>query len=82
MNPLLDRHVMDKRSEIILTPLDLHRLETHLDALPEETFPGKKASRAELDRAEVIERQYEFDDALNVLARCSLSEETGRRVMA
>ncbi|MDN5836515.1 MAG: nucleoside diphosphate kinase regulator [Nitrosospira sp.] len=46
---------MNSTPQIILTSQDLDRLETLLESLPENAFPGKAALRAELDRAEVVE---------------------------
>lgn len=46
---------MNSTPQIILTSQDLDRLETLLESLPENAFPGKSALRAELDRAEIVE---------------------------
>lgn len=46
---------MDKRPQVIITSRDLDRLETLLDSLPANAFPGKEALEAELVRAEVVE---------------------------
>lgn len=45
---------MDKKPQIILTSRDLDRLETLLESLPADAFPGKAALQAELDRAEIV----------------------------
>ena len=50
----LTKNPMEKRPRIILTSLDLDRLEALLEALPAAIFPGKIELRAELDRAEVV----------------------------
>jgi regulator of nucleoside diphosphate kinase len=46
---------MDKTPNIILSSLDLDRLEALLASLPLQAFPGRAALRAELDRADVVE---------------------------
>jgi regulator of nucleoside diphosphate kinase len=46
---------MDNIPNIILSSLDLDRLETLLASLPQQAFPGRAALRAELDRADVVE---------------------------
>jgi regulator of nucleoside diphosphate kinase len=46
--------VSDK-PKIIVSSLDLERLQTLLDALPATAFPGKTDLQAELDRAEIVE---------------------------
>ncbi|MFP5406130.1 MAG: nucleoside diphosphate kinase regulator [Gammaproteobacteria bacterium] len=46
---------MEKKPGIILSSLDYDRLESLLDSLPDQAFPGKKGLQAELDRAEVVE---------------------------
>jgi regulator of nucleoside diphosphate kinase len=46
---------MKNKPRIILTSLDLERLEKLLDSLPENAFPGKLALQEELDRAELVE---------------------------
>lgn len=45
---------MDKKPQIILTSLDLDRLEALLESIPADAFPGKAALQAELDRAEIV----------------------------
>lgn len=46
---------MEKKPGIILSSLDYDRLESLLDSLPDQAFPGKRGLQAELDRAEVVE---------------------------
>ena len=46
---------MNSRPKIILTSQDLERLESLLESLPANAFPGKEALRAELDRADIVE---------------------------
>lgn len=46
---------VNTKPKITLSSLDLDRLETLLDSLPADAFPGKDALRAELDRAELVE---------------------------
>ena len=46
---------MNNRPKIILTSQDLERLETLLEALPANAFPGRQALLAELERAEIVE---------------------------
>ncbi len=68
---------MEKRPGIILTSLDLDRLETILDALPEETFPGKKELLAELDRAEVVEPEDVPSDVVTMNSKVRFVLESG-----
>lgn len=42
-------------ARIVLTTRDFDRLEALLDALPANSFPGKEALEAELERAEIVE---------------------------
>jgi len=44
-----------KVPRIVLTSRDFTRLEDLLDSLPANSFPGKAALRAELERAEIVE---------------------------
>jgi regulator of nucleoside diphosphate kinase len=46
---------MNSRPKIILTSQDLERLESLLESLPANAFPGKETLRAELDRADIVE---------------------------
>ncbi|MGX2040453.1 nucleoside diphosphate kinase regulator [Methylocaldum sp. MU1018] len=46
---------MDKKPKIIVSSMDLERLEDLIDSLPANAFPGKAELQAELDRAEVVE---------------------------
>ena len=48
---------MDKKPAIIVSTLDMDRLDTLLESLKENDFPGKTDLRAELDRAEIVEPQ-------------------------
>jgi len=68
---------MDKRPGIILTSLDLDRLEAILDALPAETFPGKTELRAELDRAEVVEPEAVPPDVVTMNSKVRFVLESG-----
>lgn len=68
---------MEKRPVIILTSLDLDRLEAILDALPEETFPGKKELLAELDRAEVVEPEDVPADVVTMNSKVRFVLESG-----
>jgi regulator of nucleoside diphosphate kinase len=43
------------KPKIVVSSLDLERLQTLLDALPATAFPGKADLQAELDRAEIVE---------------------------
>ena len=45
------------KPQIILSSLDLERIEAVLAALPASVFPGKAELQAELDRADVVEPQ-------------------------
>lgn len=45
---------MDKQPNIILSSLDLDRLEALLESASDNAFPGKTALQAELDRADVV----------------------------
>ena len=47
--------IMQSKPNIVVSSLDLDRLETLLAATPERGFPGKAALQAELDRADVRE---------------------------
>jgi len=47
--------VMNSKPNIVVSSLDLDRLEDLLATLPERDFPGKAALQAELDRADVLE---------------------------
>ena len=44
---------MNNQPHIIISSLDLARIERLLDSLPDQRFPGKRALEQELDRAEV-----------------------------
>jgi regulator of nucleoside diphosphate kinase len=46
---------MEDKPKIVVSTLDLDRLEALLDATPDRSFPGKAALQAELARAEVRE---------------------------
>ncbi len=46
---------MNRKPRVVLTSQDLERLETLLESLPADAFPGKNELRAELDRADVVE---------------------------
>lgn len=46
---------VNTKPHIILSSRDLERLESLLDSVPEDAFPGRAALLAELDRAEVVE---------------------------
>ncbi len=48
---------MQKKPKIILSSLDVERLERLLERLTEQEFPGKTVLLAELERAEVVEPQ-------------------------
>lgn len=69
---------MDKRPEIILTSLDLNRLEKILDALPADTFPGKTELQAELDRAEVVAPQDVPSDVVTMNSKVRFVLESGK----
>ena len=43
-----------KNTRIVLTSLDLQRLQTLLDSLPANAFPYKASLEAELERADVV----------------------------
>ena len=45
---------MSVKANIILSSLDVERLEKPLDALPRGSFPGQAELRAELDRGDVV----------------------------
>ncbi len=45
---------MSEKANIILSSLDVERLEKLLDALPRGTIPGQAELRAELDRGDVV----------------------------
>ncbi|GAB6057215.1 nucleoside diphosphate kinase regulator [Desulfonatronum parangueonense] len=46
---------MNKKPKIILSTVDVQRLETLLDALAPDSFPGMADLEEELERAEVVE---------------------------
>ena len=46
---------MSRKPQIILSSLDLDRIEALLAAIPASVFPGKADLQAELDRADVVE---------------------------
>lgn len=46
---------MHDKPKIIVSSLDLERLQAVLDALPATTFPGKADLQDELDRAEIVD---------------------------
>ena len=46
---------MNKKPSIIISALDLERLEALLDKMGDHTLPGAAVLRAELQRAEVVE---------------------------
>lgn len=46
---------MNNKPQIVLTSQDLERLETLLESLPSNAFPGRNELRDELDRAEIVE---------------------------
>ncbi len=46
---------MTRKPQIIISSLDLDRIESLLAALPASAFPGKADLEAELDRADVVE---------------------------
>ena len=46
---------MHKKPNIVLSTVDLHRLETLLDALAPDSFPGMAELEEELARAQVVE---------------------------
>jgi regulator of nucleoside diphosphate kinase len=43
-----------RKTRIVLTSLDFDRLETLLDSLPSNAFPGKAELQREFERAEVV----------------------------
>ena len=44
-----------EKPKIIVSSQDYDRLDTLMSSLPEDSFPGRAALQAELDRAEVVE---------------------------
>jgi regulator of nucleoside diphosphate kinase len=48
---------MNRKPRVVLTSQDLERLETLLESLPVNAFPGKNELRSELDRADVVESE-------------------------
>ena len=46
---------MNTRPKIVISSLDAERLETLLDSLPSNAFPGKADLETELDRAEIVD---------------------------
>ena len=45
---------MARKPQIVLSSLDLDRIEALLAAMPASVFPGKADLQAELDRADVV----------------------------
>lgn len=45
---------MARKPQIILSSLDVDRIEALLAAIPASVFPGKADLQAELDRADVV----------------------------
>ena len=68
---------MDKRPRIILTSLDLDRLEALLDTLPAGTFPGKAELQTELDRAEVVSPEAVSPDVVTMNSKVRFALESG-----
>lgn len=48
---------MNNKPNIIISALDVERLERLIDSLPDSAFPGKRQLEAELERAEIVEPQ-------------------------
>ncbi|TVQ73694.1 MAG: nucleoside diphosphate kinase regulator [Chromatiaceae bacterium] len=46
---------MTDKPKVIVSSQDYDRLDTLMASLPEDSFPGRAALQAELDRAEVVE---------------------------
>jgi regulator of nucleoside diphosphate kinase len=46
---------MNSRPNIVISSLDLERLEKLLDSLPKDAFPGKAELETELARADIVE---------------------------
>jgi regulator of nucleoside diphosphate kinase len=46
---------MSSKPNIIMSSLDVERLEQLIESLPDNAFPGKQALEAELARADVVE---------------------------
>ena len=46
---------MTSKPNIVVSSLDLQRLQALLDSLPTTAFPGKADLQAELDRADIVE---------------------------
>lgn len=42
------------KPHLVLSSLDVERIETLLDSLPDNGFPGKEALEAELERADIV----------------------------
>ena len=67
------------KPQIILSSLDLERIEAVFAALPASVFPGKAELQAELDRADVVEPQAIPPTVvtMNSTVRCAIAE-TGK----
>ena len=48
---------MARKPQIILSSLDVDRIEALLAVIPASVFPGKAELQAELDRADVVDPQ-------------------------
>lgn len=68
---------MDKRPRIIMTSMDLDRLEALLDTLPAGTFPGKAELQTELDRAEVVPPEDVSPDVVTMNSKVRFALESG-----
>lgn len=67
---------MAKPTKIILTSQDFDRLESLLESLPTNAFPGKAALQAELERADVVPPEQVPPDVvtMNSTVRFAIAE--------
>ncbi|MCB1675195.1 MAG: nucleoside diphosphate kinase regulator [Halioglobus sp.] len=68
---------MDTQPKIIMTSLDMDRLEALIDSLPKTPFPGKAELLAEIDRADVVESRDVPPDVVTMNSKVRFALESG-----
>ena len=69
---------MSEKPKIILSSLDVERLEKLLDALPRGTIPGQAELRAELDRGDVVAPREVPSDVVTMNSTVRFVFESGK----
>ncbi len=69
---------MSEKPNIILSSLDVERLEKLLDALPRGTIPGQAELRAELDRGDVVAPREVPSDVVTMNSTVRFVFESGK----